>query len=956
MLPLAGPQAEVLGWETRNVSKTWLQPVQLHTRSRDRQHTATTQELMAGQLQLHPTYGPGQNSPSDLAALRATRMINTLGRTAIYSNSPYVENVFETLVQHGSVPYVAVAAPAGGSQQQQQGGQTGSTAGGSTGAEPRRVQGRVPRLGSKAAAVRRAKRLLSQVTPFRPEVPFADAVRVAALQHDRTAVPALLDAYILSKPKLSGAQLEFYSQVLAQQSAATQLQAVALLVQQGYYMTAVKVVYADPELLKATLEEMRLIVGAHMDEEQWQAAELAWNWQVRAAWVIGCPRCWARDGGVNGPGRRSRRRCCRCRGALPRRAHLCSQEADKELFIAQFKELNIITYYVDVRRHLRALRQQGVASLVRVEREMLLKVISDFQAQVEEQLAAAAAAGQAAAAAGGEPLPLGVVPSNSSLRHESSAATASAKQRRSAEAEARIQAEQERKAAARQKIKEERERREAAAAEARAKAKADLDAKRAERAANSAAYAAAQQEQQEQQAALKQQLAAQKQADKEAAAAERRAAAEAAAQAAAAAKAAKAAAMAAAKAHDASAASSVSGSKPAAGLSSAATSPQPPQQQSHPPGGAPNQAAGVRSEPSVGFTAGAQQPELATKHSSASAGEASAQAAAPEGVPVEEPPQQPDVQGEGVAAEAPAPAQQEEAGPQAAEAEEERASAAAGPQPHEHQPGEDAAAAAPPQAEQEPGAPGAEDAPRADADAEAAAAPAAEEAAEPQASDVPAPDPDSQAPAAAEAADAEAAGAHSSARATPVQLGLAVSPGGSFVRATLSSIKRRELQEAAEGGAAQAPEQGAGEPQGSEPQGELSLLQLAAGEAPVPTAGSPKASAPPSPKGSAPVSPKGSAPASPKGSAPASPKAAASPRAGSPLAAGSPRAGGSKPPSRLGSLSVAADAPAPLQPLDSPTGSQRRTPPSRSLSSRECVLCRCVAEHALPRHLRAGAA
>jgi hypothetical protein len=40
----------------------------------------------------------------------------------------------------------------------------------------------------------------------------------------------------------------------------------------------------------------------------------------------------------------------------------------------QFKELKIIAYYLDVRKQLRALREQGVVALARVEREMLLKV------------------------------------------------------------------------------------------------------------------------------------------------------------------------------------------------------------------------------------------------------------------------------------------------------------------------------------------------------------------------------------------------------------------------------------------------------------------------------------------------------------------------------------------------------------------------------------------------------
>lgn len=60
--------------------------------------------------------------------------------------------------------------------------------------EPRRFSGRIPRSGAKAAAVRRAKRLFSQTTPFRPEVPFADAARVAALQKVREG--CLIHGYV----------------------------------------------------------------------------------------------------------------------------------------------------------------------------------------------------------------------------------------------------------------------------------------------------------------------------------------------------------------------------------------------------------------------------------------------------------------------------------------------------------------------------------------------------------------------------------------------------------------------------------------------------------------------------------------------------------------------------------------------------------------------------------------
>lgn len=288
-------QAQVLGYETRNVSNDWLKPVSLGTRGPEAFKPLEEQKFLS------PTYGPGQSSPKELAALRTQRMIQTLGRTAIFSNSPYVDNAFETL-----------AAVVGSPQ----------SSGGSL-----RRSGKLPRKGAKAAAINRAKRLVSQSAPFKPEVPFPDAVRVCNLQHDKSAMPALLKAYVFSKPKLPESKLEGYAEVLGVQPPGIQLQAVALLLQQGYYFTAVKIVYADHELLRATLEEMSLIVSQGLEEDIDVAARM-WNWK----------------------------------------------EADKELFIKQFKQLKIINYYMDIRKQLRALKSHGAVALARVEREMLMKV------------------------------------------------------------------------------------------------------------------------------------------------------------------------------------------------------------------------------------------------------------------------------------------------------------------------------------------------------------------------------------------------------------------------------------------------------------------------------------------------------------------------------------------------------------------------------------------------------
>ena len=48
------------------------------------------------------------------------------------------------------------------------------------------------------------------------------------------------------------------------------VQCVAQLLQFGYFFTSVKVVYSDHELLKATLEEMRLMVQQGKDDPDWE--------------------------------------------------------------------------------------------------------------------------------------------------------------------------------------------------------------------------------------------------------------------------------------------------------------------------------------------------------------------------------------------------------------------------------------------------------------------------------------------------------------------------------------------------------------------------------------------------------------------------------------------------------------------------------------------------------------
>eukprot|EP00195_Chlamydomonas_chlamydogama_P007469 CAMPEP_0202904192 /NCGR_PEP_ID=MMETSP1392-20130828/28276_1 /ASSEMBLY_ACC=CAM_ASM_000868 /TAXON_ID=225041 /ORGANISM="Chlamydomonas chlamydogama, Strain SAG 11-48b" /LENGTH=409 /DNA_ID=CAMNT_0049591711 /DNA_START=191 /DNA_END=1417 /DNA_ORIENTATION=+ len=324
-------KAGALGFETRNVANYWLQPLSLRgsvdapapAPDTAGQTQTSIHYSTADFVQLSPNYGPGQSTPKELAAMRTVRTLQNLGRTAIYSSSPYIDTALETLIPSpGASPYML-----------------------SPQAAERRLHGKLPRRGSKAAALRRAKRLVGENAAFKSEVPFADALRVCNLGGDKTAMPALLKAYIFDKPKLPPSKLEYYSEVLAMQPPVIQLQAVAQLLQNGYFFTAIKVVYNDYELLHATLEEMKLVVQQGVEESDWEVAALTWIWK----------------------------------------------DGDKEVFLKQFRDLRIIAYYMDVRRQLRALKAQGAVALARVEREMLLKVITDFMHQLEEDAAAHAA-------------------------------------------------------------------------------------------------------------------------------------------------------------------------------------------------------------------------------------------------------------------------------------------------------------------------------------------------------------------------------------------------------------------------------------------------------------------------------------------------------------------------------------------------------------------------------------
>lgn len=222
-------QAKVLGFETRNIKNDWLQPLGLRNSPEPPTTAGTAGSLrdtaspgrssaplppgspaaihyntLRDFVQLSPHYGPGQNTPKQLACLRTTKSLQHLGRTAIFSQNPYVDSALETLL-HAQVSALG-AMPC------------------STSHSDRRLTGRLPRKGAKAAAMQRARMLVSVGASFRTEVPFADAVRVCNVAGDRTAMPGLLGAYIFSKPKLPLSKLEYYMDVLSMQPPLVQLQ------------------------------------------------------------------------------------------------------------------------------------------------------------------------------------------------------------------------------------------------------------------------------------------------------------------------------------------------------------------------------------------------------------------------------------------------------------------------------------------------------------------------------------------------------------------------------------------------------------------------------------------------------------------------------------------------------------------------------------------------------------
>jgi hypothetical protein len=237
-----------LGYNTKSVNEALLTPVILHRGdSDDLRPTSRGQSYTTGgDSSLMTTTG----NPKQLAAMRTTKALQDLGRAAIYSSSPYISSAIMTLMPPPPSPSSTDRSSAGQSQ---------------------------------AMALRRARRHLSQGAKFRPEVPFEDAMRVCDVVReggeDRTAIPALLQTYFFEPHNILSSKLERYIEVMSQQPPLVQLQAAALLLQKGFYLTAIKIVYSDFEMLHATLEEMRLAVEAGRHELEEEAFAAIWHWR-----------------------------------------------------------------------------------------------------------------------------------------------------------------------------------------------------------------------------------------------------------------------------------------------------------------------------------------------------------------------------------------------------------------------------------------------------------------------------------------------------------------------------------------------------------------------------------------------------------------------------------------------------------------------------------------------------
>lgn len=153
--------------ETRNVPNGYLAPIAA------RRGIASPRDAFLQGPQARGGYNPSvfhENlTPKVITQYKTAKMLQQIGQKAVLSNNPYVDTAMETLIQKGP-----------GAEQSEE--------------MPMRrpMGGKLPRKGAKAAAMKRAKRLVGAGAAFSPEVPLEDALRAANIETDRAALHALL--------------------------------------------------------------------------------------------------------------------------------------------------------------------------------------------------------------------------------------------------------------------------------------------------------------------------------------------------------------------------------------------------------------------------------------------------------------------------------------------------------------------------------------------------------------------------------------------------------------------------------------------------------------------------------------------------------------------------------------------------------------------------------------------
>lgn len=139
--------------ETRNVPTGYLAP--LGRKGSPRNASMPHQQGRGG---YSPAVFHEHLTPKAISQYKTAKMLQSIGQKAIFSNNPYVDTAVETLIHKGPG---ASNSPGEGPPPPEQ----------EYSSSPRRpVAGKLPRKGAKAAAMKRAKRLVGAGAAFTPEV------------------------------------------------------------------------------------------------------------------------------------------------------------------------------------------------------------------------------------------------------------------------------------------------------------------------------------------------------------------------------------------------------------------------------------------------------------------------------------------------------------------------------------------------------------------------------------------------------------------------------------------------------------------------------------------------------------------------------------------------------------------------------------------------------------------